>query len=1788
MNEFVARNGLIALDSSSISGPFVVTGSSTFNGNVTLLGNISSPNFNGNIQAGSIFSFYSSEGVISAGSNLSINIGPASALGINKTNNITSTSGEVNWIYINPPLAKSFAPTSGTATMNGILLNLLVNQSGGANGITRGIRVVPTLTSAWDFRAIEWTNNASATSGSWGLYGAGSAPNYLSGSLSIGPATNEGLSFQYIQDNTLGGSFASRIVSLASGVAYRDLFLVSRAVLFQQQGYINSLYISPNGNTILNSLTDDGVNKLQVSGSARITNGLSVTGSITANDITVTGTLTAQTLVVQTITSSIDFVTGSTRFGSLSSDTHQFTGSVSISGSSPLLRLGSTTFVGDSTNPAITLGSTSNGIYLDSNRVFFKAGGSFAGGFSSTGLQGNQIQIRNDFFNDLTTAMYIPYRLNAIGLLGGLGGNSAGDITLITSGSSRLFVSSSGNIGIGTTSPAYQVDITGQARVQGIFYNTGYNASVQRLGFNSGIAASNLGYIIASSNGVFRLVDAAEADFTRLQFGGTTTSFPALQRTGSALSVVDATGASGTNLLVGTTADTGQRLQVSGSSKFLGDMVITGSGATSATNAFTVQNSNGASILRTRSDGAVYIEAVNTLAALYMSSNGDSIITKSTSGTNGIIVYGPASAHHTLTISSFNSDNYTNGALSSLRFPGNFISSTGNTAFSYMLLNGTINQTGTSTSITRGLYVNPTLTAAADFRAIEWSNNAATSPSQSWGLYGVGTAPNYLSGSLLIGSASNSGENLQVYGTMKVNGITTINNAVTIGTPSTGGTQLSIQGSFSTRFIIKTSSTLDGFSGTILNSAIDYQSNDLIISSKATSTTSNIFVLPSTYTYMAGNVLINNTVDDTVNRLQVSGSTRLSGNTVITGSLIVTQGISGSFSGSYVGNGSQLTGIVASAASTASYVNTLNQNVLVTGGVSASSYLYSELDITAQQNLRSVNSSGDEGGEIFLNKAVTNTTLNGGVTIDVWQNRLRFFEQGGTARGYYIDISNGGAGVSTNLVGGGGSTSPGGSNTQIQYNNGGAFGGVPVLTYDGTTLRATGSFTGSLAGSLLGTASFATSSSFAISSSFASTASFAPNYVLTSVTASMLTPYLLVSQTSSFITNAQTSSFVQNSQTSSFVQNSQTSSFVQNSQTSSMSVATASFATSSLSASFASTAASAPLYVLTSVTSSMLAPYVLNLQTSSFVTNAQTSSFVQNSQTSSFVTNTQTSSMSVLSASFASTASFAPNYVLTSVTASMLSPYVLNTNTASFITNSQTSSMTVLSSSFATTASSADNFLVRGTLTAQTIVAQTITSSTDFVTGSTRFGSLSTNTHQFTGSVSITGSLAVNGNNVVTNNQTSSFVTNTQTSSFVLNSQTSSMSVATASFATSSLSASFASTASFAPLYVLNSQTSSFVTNAQTSSFVQNSQTSSFVLNSQTSSMSVLSSSFSTTSSYSVSSSFAISASWAPGGSSTPTFPYTGSAIISGSLTVTGSIIATQGISGSFSGSYIGNGSGLTGVVASAAPAGPNTSIQFNDAGATSGSGAFTFTKSTNTVTLQGSGSTLLLITGSRGELFKVTDSGSASILATISSGSLNVLTVTTSSVDITGSVNITGSLLLNGSSVGGGSVTGQIILTAGGGWPSITSGSNVPLLTETATNKVNFYYIGFPDTIQTFANWSMPMPSDYNGGTITAVFYWVAGNASTNSVEWGLAARAFADGDALDQAFGTAQEVTDANQANDDVNISAATPAITIAGTPAGGNFVQFRAYRNPGDANDTLAATAELLSIRITYTRA
>lgn len=114
---------------------------------------------------------------------------------------------------------------------------------------------------------------------------------------------------------------------------------------------------------------------------------------------------------------------------------------------------------------------------------------------------------------------------------------------------------------------------------------------------------------------------------------------------------------------------------------------------------------------------------------------------------------------------------------------------------------------------------------------------------------------------------------------------------------------------------------------------------------------------------------------------------------------------------SFKGN---LTG-TASVATTASYVNPLNQNVIVTGSILATSTITAAQHIEARVNLKSMYQAGDEGGEIFLNTPATNTTINNGVNIDVYQDKLRFWEDGGVNRGFYLDIPSGAPGVGTNL-----------------------------------------------------------------------------------------------------------------------------------------------------------------------------------------------------------------------------------------------------------------------------------------------------------------------------------------------------------------------------------------------------------------------------------------------------------------------------------------------------------------------------------------------------------------------------------------------------------------------------------------------------------------------------------------------------------------------------------------------------------------------------------------------------
>lgn len=140
----------------------------------------------------------------------------------------------------------------------------------------------------------------------------------------------------------------------------------------------------------------------------------------------------------------------------------------------------------------------------------------------------------------------------------------------------------------------------------------------------------------------------------------------------------------------------------------------------------------------------------------------------------------------------------------------------------------------------------------------------------------------------------------------------------------------------------------------------------------------------------------------------------------------------------------------------------------------------------------------------------------------------------------------------------------------------------------------------------------------------------------------------------------------------------------------------------------------------------------------------------------------------------------------------------------------------------------------------------------------------------------------------------------------------------------------------------------------------------------------------------------------------------------------------------------------------------------------------------------------------------------------------------------------------------------------------------------ETTTNKVNYTTFDFPDgAAKKYVHFNIGMPKGWNLGTFIFKFRWTANSTSTNPVVWGVQGAAISDGDDLDVAWGTAQTVAQANKSTAyKKSTTSATAALTVAGTPASEDMVVFRVFRDPTDGSDTLAATASLLGVTVTYT--
>ena len=130
--------------------------------------------------------------------------------------------------------------------------------------------------------------------------------------------------------------------------------------------------VSPTSNVVFNSVSassfvlgDTTFKDSQITGSITISDSLTITNNLTVNgNTTVDGTLTVRELHTEFVSASIIYESGSTQFGDTSDDTHQFSGSVLISGSFSINN-DSVTEISDDT----TLSDNSNTALVTENAV---------------------------------------------------------------------------------------------------------------------------------------------------------------------------------------------------------------------------------------------------------------------------------------------------------------------------------------------------------------------------------------------------------------------------------------------------------------------------------------------------------------------------------------------------------------------------------------------------------------------------------------------------------------------------------------------------------------------------------------------------------------------------------------------------------------------------------------------------------------------------------------------------------------------------------------------------------------------------------------------------------------------------------------------------------------------------------------------------------------------------------------------------------------------------------------------------------------------------------------------------------------------------------------------------------------------------------------------------------------------------------------------------------------------------------------------------------------------------
>jgi len=255
-----------------------------------------------------------------------------------------------------------------------------------------------------------------------------------------------------------------------------------------------------------------------------ITGSIALTGNITASNALYSGNITAQTLIVQTVTSSVLFSTGSNKIGSSLSNVQELTGTVGITGSLSVNTNGTEFQVsagGVNIGNALTDNHVVSGsLTVNPNGLFVSSSGNVGIGTTTpTGTYGKLsvaggISILNDNNAKLEIGRYSSGVPNSYIKLGAnsdslriTNNNDSADIFAITN---------SGSVGIGTTTPTSSAGWTPTLvlnATSAALIIKGINGQENSLGTSNGFYIDCLGSSTASNNNIIFRTSNTNSNF---------------------------------------------------------------------------------------------------------------------------------------------------------------------------------------------------------------------------------------------------------------------------------------------------------------------------------------------------------------------------------------------------------------------------------------------------------------------------------------------------------------------------------------------------------------------------------------------------------------------------------------------------------------------------------------------------------------------------------------------------------------------------------------------------------------------------------------------------------------------------------------------------------------------------------------------------------------------------------------------------------------------------------------------------------------------------------------------------------------------------------------------------------------------------------------------------------------------------------------------------------------------------------------------------------------------------